>query len=130
MGKFYFYLLLMGACVGLSMEFGVYQKWCVRPSFGWAIILVFIFLTAIIFLRLTRTPTNHFIQVYLATLVLKLLVSGILISIIFWLDRKFANENAVVFVINYLAFTSLEVLFLFKRFNHPVKNFKKVVFNK
>jgi hypothetical protein len=123
-------MLILGACVGLSMEFGVYQKWCVRPSFGWEVILIFIFLTGIIFLRLTRTPTNHFIQVYLATLVLKLLVGGILISIIFWLDRKLANENAVIFVINYLAFTSLEVLFLFKRFNPPEKTFKKVVFNK
>jgi FtsH-binding integral membrane protein len=115
--RFYFTLLLLGAAIAAAIEFGVGERWFNRPSFAWQILAILFLFTGYIFFRLGKTHVRNFTQAYLLTIVLKLLLGGILISVIIVLDKKRAVENALVFIITYFAFTALEVFFLFKKIN-------------
>lgn len=80
-------------------------------------ILIFVFLTTLIlFSYLYRAaPGPHFVQLYLLTMGLKLLGYGAFGLIIILSDREGAASNAALFIITYLAYTALEVAFLYRK---------------
>lgn len=55
----------------------------------------------------------NFTQVYLITVVAKILVYGIFVVIIILSDRPNASANAIFFLVGYFLFTALEVIFLY-----------------
>lgn len=55
----------------------------------------------------------NFTQVYLITVVAKILVYGIFVVIVILTDRPNANANAIFFLAGYFLFTALEVIFLY-----------------
>jgi len=107
--------------MGSAMEFGAHNLWWHLPSYGWEIILITSFFTCLIVFRLNKTLKKYFIQFYLLSLVLKLLMGGFLVGLILWLDKRLANENAITVLITYIVFTSLEVFFLYNAINKPDK---------
>jgi hypothetical protein len=117
LNKFYFLLLAWVLIIGLAMEFGIDDLWWKRPSFGWEIIGIVALITSLVFFRLNKTHQNQFVLHYLLSLVLKLLMGGVLVGVTFWLDKKAANENAVLFLVTYLVFTCVEVFFLYSKIN-------------
>ena len=119
MPRFYFILVLCAVFMGSAIEFGASEGWFTKPSFGLEIILILTFFTGLIFFRLHKTRSENFTQTYLFTIVLKLLLGGILIGVILFMDKRLAVENALFFIINYLLFTALEVFFLFRKLNSP-----------
>lgn len=60
---------------------------------------------------------DNFVQAYLLTLVLKLLVFGAYVFGIVLMDEKAAMVNAGFFMATYVIFTALEVGFLFHKVN-------------
>jgi hypothetical protein len=121
MQRFYFGVILLAASIGGTIELGVSKNWFLRPTFGWEIIAILTFFTGFVFFKLDKTPRPNFTQTYLLTIVLKILFGGILIAFILFMDAQMAVENALVFIISYLLFTSLEVFFLFRKINKTTK---------
>lgn len=105
--------LLVSGCLFGALHLG----WIVnRPSY-FVEILLFVFLTTLIlFSYLYRAaPGPHFVQLYLLTMVLKLLGYGAFGLIVILGDRAGAPANAVLFIVTYVAFTTLEVAFLYRK---------------
>lgn len=82
-------------------------------------ILIFLFAsTWLVFVFMNRKANPEtFIKNYLLSIVLKLLAGGVFIAIIIFVDRAFANSNAILFMAGYLLLTGLEVGFLFSSHN-------------
>lgn len=78
------------------------------------------FITTVIFLYLYRmTRPSHFVQLYLLSMVVKLV--GCLVFLIFIVmeDRDGALANAVYFMVSYFIFTTTEIAFLYPRISRP-----------
>jgi hypothetical protein len=58
-----------------------------------------------------------FVQLYLLTMVVKLVAYASFNLIVILKDRADASANAVFFILAYVIFTGLEVTFLFKKIN-------------
>ncbi len=82
-------------------------------------ILIFLFVsTWLVFVFMNRKANPEtFIKNYLLSIVLKLLAGGVFIAIIIFVDKAFANSNAILFMTGYLILTGLEVGFLFNTHN-------------
>ena len=80
-------------------------------------ILIFLFAsTWLVFVFMNRkADPESFIKNYLLSIVLKLLAGGVFIAIIIFVDKAFANSNAILFMLGYLIFTAVEVIFLFRK---------------
>lgn len=92
------------------------RDWFVVPSYFYEI-LAFVALTTLVlyaFLNHLRNP-GIFTQMYLLTLVVKLLGSGVFLLLVVLGDKAGAAENAVFFLIAYTVFTTLEISFLISR---------------
>lgn len=89
-------------------------QWFRQPSYLYEI-LAFSALTAVIlFAFLYRiTKPGIFIQLYLLSMVVKMLASGIFIFIITLNDRAGASSNVAIFLLFYIIFTGIEVGFLY-----------------
>lgn len=90
------------------------NQWIAWPSFFYEI-LAFAGITTIVlfaFLYRVKIPAI-FIQLYLLSMVVKILGSGIFIFIIAMKDRAGASPNVVFFLCAYILFTALEVAFLY-----------------
>ncbi len=68
-------------------------------------------------LKVRSSNPDSFVQLYLATIALKLLAYGVYLGIVIWRDRPGAIENVVFFMIAYIIFTALEVVFLWRKVN-------------
>lgn len=68
-------------------------------------------------LRVYEERPSHFIQFYLASLVVKMIGYAAYILIVMWMDPAAAAANALFFMILYFLFTGLEVLFLYRKIN-------------
>jgi hypothetical protein len=60
-----------------------------------------------------KAGAMNFTQVYLITVVAKILLYGIFVVVIIVADRPNATSNAVFFLVGYFLFTALEVIFLY-----------------
>ena len=98
---------------------GEQQHWFdMTPSFAFEIILFLGLSTLVIFYFLMKhTRSTSFTQVYLLSMVLKMLAYVTFILVIIFSDTGGAVANAVVFLVAYFLFTGLEVGFLFSRIN-------------
>jgi hypothetical protein len=102
--------------IAIVVYLGQRQGWFPMPSCIWAMLLYFILSTAIIFFVLQRPLTPAvFTQMYLLTMVLKLITACMVILIVIFIDRSGAIANAALFIISYFLYTTLEVVFLYKK---------------
>lgn len=85
------------------------------PSFYLEIIIYFFCSALFSFYKLNTPKRNEplgFVQLLMASIVLKIIIGCVLIYILFRLDPNGANSNALFFVISYLLFTACEVTVL------------------
>jgi len=86
------------------------------PSFFYQILLFLVFATFVVFRYLYRVDKpDFFVQLYLFTMVIKFIAYGVFNLVVILQDRAGAARNVVFFLINYLLFTALEVVFLYRK---------------
>ena len=101
---------------GLAVE----QGWIAsEPTYSSEIIFTLALITTLLFQRLNKIQQSNaqvFIQFYLFSIVIKMVVGCVLILIIIFIDKAGATMNALLFIISYFAFTALEIGFLLQSF--------------
>jgi hypothetical protein len=103
------------ALVLFTIVFGFATIQFITPSFLILILIVLAIGTWLVYFFIQRTNREDFLRNYLLSIVLKLLLGGIFIFILLYVDKSGSNINAIFFMAAYLLFTGLEVGFLFKR---------------
>jgi len=117
--KFLFYLFILSALVATVMYVGHRQGFFPFPSYGWEIIFYMAFSTAaMVNILLKKSGPVLFTQLYLLTIVIKILAGSVVILFIIFINRREAFENAALFIITYILFTILEVTFLYRKANN------------
>lgn len=66
---------------------------------------------------LSKAGKDQFIQLYLLTMVVKLIAYGGFAVFVILEDRSHASLNIGFFLLSYLAFTVLELVFLYSKIN-------------
>ncbi|MCU0356123.1 MAG: hypothetical protein MUE95_00945 [Cyclobacteriaceae bacterium] len=112
--RFIAFLLL----ISLFVLGAIYGSGIQMPSNGLKS-LAFLFLaTAGLFYYLRSTKEERpeiFVQLYLLTIAVKLLAYGAYLGLVIWEDRSGAMANVVFFMIVYVAFTVIEITFLWRQ---------------
>lgn len=92
-------------------------SWIVSmPSFFYQTLILLVTTTLVIYRYLIRIKQpDFFVQLYLLTIAVKLLAYGGYITWMIINDKSGAISNVAVFLILYVAFTILEIVFLYRR---------------
>jgi len=86
------------------------------PSFLYESTILMAFITIVIFIYLYRSrKATHFTQLYLLSMVVKLVTALVFIVLIVIIDQPAAMPNAVYFMVLYFVFTVVEVGFLYPK---------------
>lgn len=97
----------------LLIETGAIPHW---PSFTKESLMLLILSMGIIFRYLYRIGQPElFVSLYLLTMVVKLIAYGAYCYFMISSDQAGSAANLVFFLINYLVFTALEIVFLYKK---------------
>jgi hypothetical protein len=95
--------------------------WFLTPSFSRATLL-FLWLSHLIMygmvVRQLKLRHADFVRLYLGLTVLRILFFGVFIFLIIRIDRSGAYQNALLFLISYFLFTTLEVAALYRVVSH------------
>jgi len=108
-------VVFTGALVLLATITGLITVQITSPSFLILILIGMATATWLVYFFIQRSNREDFIKNYLLTIVLKLLVGGVFIFSLLYIDKPGADANAIFFMAAYLLFTALEVGFLFKK---------------
>lgn len=88
------------------------------PSYFYeSLVLLFLGTTGIYFflIDIKKQRPEYFTQLYLATLIVKILAYGAYVLYVVWDDQLQASNNALVFMVTYLLFTAAEIFFLYRK---------------
>lgn len=86
------------------------------PSFFYQTLIFLVFTTTTIFVYLYKVnKPDFFVQLYLLTMAVKLVAYGAYNLLMVLKDKSGAAENVVFFMILYLVFTTLEIVFLYRK---------------
>jgi len=109
--------LLVIACFLIALVlFGTHRNWISTPSFLYQTIVFVTFTTTVIFGYLYRVATaSLFVQLYLLTMVVKVLAYGAYSYFMIMSDEHGARINVAFFLLSYLIFTATEIAFLYRR---------------
>jgi drug/metabolite transporter (DMT)-like permease len=114
--RFVILVFLLSASILLTVQTGVSNVWFDQPSFTNEIIALLaishVGLYSIITRQIGQRPEN-FVKIYLGSTVLRILFFGLFIFVLIRIDPVSASRNAVLFLITYFLFTSLEVVALY-----------------
>lgn len=104
------------AVVAGFVWWGAGEGWFLLPTFFLKTLIFLVFSTSVIFVYLYQAnkPT-FFLQLYLVTMVLKLLAYCAYNFIMILNDRASAVGNVVFFMVTYFLFTILEIAFLYHK---------------
>lgn len=103
----------------LVVAFGHYL-FPVLPSFFYqTIVLLFLGAAGIYYylVDIKNEKPKYFVQLYLLTLVVKLIAYGVYILFVVMNNPAQAAQNAGVFMATYLIFTAIEIGFLYRKVN-------------
>ena len=109
--------LLISSCVIVGLFFLLDNQFdfASEPTFLWQSVILLNFTTAVIFFYLIRSEKGLFVQLYLLTLVIKLFAYAGYNLVIILKDRVNAGANVSFFLVLYLVFTTLELVFLYRK---------------
>lgn len=115
MTRFFIVMAAVLALLVIVVLIGARQEWWLIPSYAFEIIAVMAAFTWIVFrylnhLRLQQPDT--FGPFYLLSIALKLIAGLVLLGVILWLDSAAAFGNAIIFLVSYSLFTTVEVVLL------------------
>jgi hypothetical protein len=116
--RFFVVLLLTAGVIVAAVHIGVAEGYFSQPTFFWKSLIFLTFSTAMIFVYLYKANNpGFFLQLYLLTMVVKLLAYCAFCLVMILTDKRSAIGNAVFFMSTYFVFTVIEIAFLFKRIN-------------
>jgi hypothetical protein len=100
-----------------ATKFFFSQGWISEvPSFLYQSTWLMAFITTVIYLYLYRSRNeSHFVQLYLLSMVVKLIACLAFIVLIVLEHRQRAVANAMYFVVVYAVFTATEIGFLYRQ---------------
>ena len=109
--------VLLTVLLPVATRYCFTQGWIDQlPSFLFESTFLMAFITAVIFRYLYRMKKpSHFIQLYLLSMVVKLVACLIFVMFLVIADRDGAVANAVYFMVVYFTFTVAEIGFLYPR---------------
>lgn len=114
-----FFLTLLVSAVALAglTWIAAYQlQWIELPSFFYQTLIFLVFATTTIFVYLYKlNKPDFFVQFYLLTMAVKFLAYGAYNLFMILEDKPGASLNVVFFMILYIAFTGLEIAFLYRK---------------
>lgn len=97
---------------------GCLQVFAVLPSYAYETIMLLFLGTAGIYFFLVDIKKNrseYFVQLYIATLFVKMLAYGGYVLYMVWDDKSQAANNAAIFMVTYFIFTAVEIYFLYRK---------------
>jgi hypothetical protein len=113
-----FLLVLAISLASIALMASILDHLAIIPSKGsffWENLIFLGTTTAVLFMYVYRSGTDSFVQIYLLTMVVKLLAYGGYMSFVILTDKAGAFANVVSFLSAYLVFTLLEIIFLYRR---------------
>lgn len=90
------------------------------PSFFYQSLALLLFGTGGIYFYLVDIKQErpaYFVQIYIATLFVKILAYGAYMFFVVWDDKGGAADNALFFMVTYFIFTAVEIIFLYRKVN-------------
>ena len=119
--RFFFTLLTVALVLSTVAWVSADSRWIAAlPSFFFQTTAFLLFGTGLLFIYLFRfNKPDFFIQLYLATMALKLLGYGAYNFFMIIEDRPGATNNVVWFMTLYFVFTGLEIAFLYQKISKP-----------
>jgi hypothetical protein len=113
-------LVLASLSIAAAVYTGAGQQMFPTPSFlAVTIVLLFVVTALSFFLLYKAKDPSAFLQSYLLSTTFKLLGYGGYNVIMIFSDRDGATANVLLFMLTYLAFTVLEIVFLYRKFSRP-----------
>ncbi len=116
--KFVSAILLVSLAFIFVPHVALEQGWIeLEPSFSIEIVSFLAFLTLALFYYLQKTQQSSpqkFIQSYMLSITVKMLLGCVLILVIIFTDKDGAIANALLFILSYFSLTSIEIFFLLK----------------
>lgn len=112
--KFVFTLFTAGLIVAGVYWFAVPQL----PSFFYQTLALLLMGTGAIYFYLVdikKEKPEYFVQLYIATLFVKILAYGAYMLFVVWDDKVQAGDNALFFMVTYFLFTIVEIAFLYRK---------------
>lgn len=118
MSRFLFIVFCLTVLLALACQAG--QQWAgwKLPELWAEIILFNAFITGFIGYRLARVKDKQpqvFVQFYLISIIVKMVAALAFLGVIVYKRPETIQQNAILFMIAYLAFTFVEVVFLVRR---------------
>lgn len=111
--RFLVALILTAVIIGGVVELALYQGLFPKPSFFVKTLIFLSAITIIIYVYLYRVnKPDFFLQLYLLTMVFKLVAYCVYNYIMITRDRAGAINNVIFFMVTYFIFTILEIGFL------------------
>lgn len=120
--KFLVFLVALAVCFIGIYWLGSSLGWIVhKPSFFYQSLFFVAITTAVLYryLYLEKRP-EYFVQIYLLLMVLKVICYLTYNVFMVMKDRAGSGSNVMFFLVAYMAFTALEIVFLYRKIN--VKN--------
>jgi hypothetical protein len=112
------WLLLAAFIIAGLVEFGERIGYFRKPSFFLETLLFTFFVTVVIFAYLYKAKSgSFFVQLYLLTMVLKVLAYCAYNLVVVLKDKPSAAGNVVFFMLTYFLFTAVEIGFLYRKVN-------------
>jgi hypothetical protein len=115
--RFVAVVLAVGVCALLITLLSVNLGWIESaPSYYVQSLLILGIFTVVIYRYLDRLKNPEiFVQIYLLSMMVKLIAYGVYVVLMIIDDKGGANQNVVFFLILYVLFTALEVGFLHRK---------------
>ncbi|MBT1699818.1 hypothetical protein KK083_23220 [Fulvivirgaceae bacterium PWU4] len=116
MFRFFIALLLTAAVIAATVLLAASSGYFAKPSFFLKTLILLTFATGMIYVYLYKAnKPEFFLQLYLLTMVVKLLAYCAYNLVMIISDRAAATGNVVFFMVTYFVFTILEVGFLYRK---------------
>jgi len=98
------------------VRFGAHENWFSLPSFFYETLILVVFVTSVMFVYLSKVNKPlYFVQLYLLTMTVKIIAYGAYVYFMITRDQRGTFVNVVFFLISYLLFTTLEIVFLYRK---------------
>lgn len=123
MTRFLAFAVLFTLAFPPLVELAARQAWIYQtPSFLYETTWLVALITSILFVYLYRLEkATYFVQLYLLSMVAKLIAYLVYNTIIVLEEPGNAVANVVYFLIVYLVFTALEIGFLYRKISRPTR---------
>jgi hypothetical protein len=122
LGKFFFFLLLSAVAIAALTLWGSSEGLFDKPTYFKPTLLLLVFTTGLIYVYLHRADKpEFFLNLYLLTMIIKIVAYCAYNLVIIMRDRQAAVTNVGFFMVTYFIFTGIEIVFLHRKISRENK---------